>query len=78
MGGFVAVITKLIGGLQALVKLWELARALWVTLKTAKQERNTERAIDAIESGDTIGFENAIGNPNAGKPSGLGKIRDKK
>lgn len=78
MGAVITTLTQIIGAIKAVLKLWELARALWVTLRNAKRENQTERAIDAIESGDTIEFERAIGNPNAGKPSGMGKVRDKK
>jgi hypothetical protein len=78
MGGFITFLTSLLGGLKAALKIIELAVALYKTLRNAKRETNTERAIDAIESGDTIEFERAIGNPNAGKPSGIGKVRDKK
>lgn len=70
-------LTSLISGIIALKEVLALIAQLYSSVKEIRQKQNESDALKAIDAGDTIGLEKAIGNPDAGKPSGIGQVRPK-
>lgn len=72
--------TKLLDALFSAIIGWVVKLVGQFYEKKAQQdaEKRAEDAADAIEKGDTNAAEKAIGNPDAGKPSGRGRLRPRK
>jgi len=75
MSGLAKFISMIL--VNVLIPLIEFYRGK-ISEKQLKEDLDS--AIEGIKSGNNIDFEKAIGNPDAGKPSGIdgAKLRDKK
>lgn len=72
-----AVFSSIISAILALKEIFVLLYKLYGTVKEVTRQNNENSTIDANHKGDTIGVEQGLGNPDAGKPSGIGEIRDR-
>ena len=76
-----AFFSGLLSFFKGLAIVWEIIKtaiSLGKTINERNEQRKTDRAVDAIYRNDNIEVERNIGNPNAGKPSGIGDIREPK
>ena len=71
-------VTSIISGLVAVKEIVKLFIELWSAMREIQRKAQENRAVEGNESGNTIEIERGLGNPDAGKPSGIGKVRDKK
>lgn len=78
LSGIAGTISALVSGWGAIMQAFNLLREAYKAWSKMKHEQNVNRTVDAINNGDTIGVERGIGNPDAGKPSGIGQVREKK
>ena len=74
----ISFLTSLFSGISALSEIISLLYAAYKSAKKISSENQQKKAAEGIQSGDTIKAEEGLGNPDAGKPSGIGQIRDKK
>lgn len=73
----ISFLTSLFSAISALKEIVSLLYTAYKSAKKINLENQTNKAVEGIQSGDTIKAEEGLGNPEAGKPSGIGKIRDK-
>jgi hypothetical protein len=73
----VAIFTSVINAILALWQILKLGKSVYDTVSEIQRKAKEERTANAIHNGDNIEAERGIGNPDAGKPSGIGEIREK-
>ncbi len=71
------ILLALFKAIPALEKLWEDVVTLYVAARIATMKRENKDAIRVVlEKHDQRPIEDQLGSDTAGKPTGLGEIRD--
>ena len=71
------VLTSIINAILALWQILKLGKTIYSAIAKIQHDALVERTAAAIRAGDNIRAEQGLGNPDAGKPSGIGEIREK-
>lgn len=65
--------TKIISAILAVKEIFKTIKGLFDAYVSYKRQESNKRMDKAIDKGDTIGIEEELNSPNAGKPT---KFRD--
>lgn len=71
-------VSAILGAISAIREILKMGISLWEAIREIKRKAKEDQALRGNESGSTIDIEQGLGNPDAGAPSGIGYIRDKK